>query len=163
MKSLVEMSLPQSDIENIAKQLDGMTGMVKAFSTSLNDTQRVGLRTMAEGREGLVRTISRIANTHVSSLPRNEDPTQLENALAYYDQLANVLQKTGLLHEMIDDTVTALGADIMAISDRYSNFLQTARLGDNSLDMAMNQLDAYNQRFGARSAVKETSEDTPVP
>lgn len=157
---MIETSIPLPDLENISKKLDGIAEQVKPFSTSLNDSQRIGLRTMAEGREGLVRTISRIAGTFATSLPRNEDPSQLENALAYYDSLAALLQKTALLHEMIDDTVTALGADIMATADRYTSYLQTARSGNTNLDMAMNQLDAYNQRFGTKPAAKEPGETT---
>ena len=162
MQKLVSGFLSKPDIDKIYQSLDQVIAVVKPVSTSLNDTQRIGLRTMAEGREGMVRTISRIALTHLDSLPRNEDPKEVEETLAYYDQLAALLQKVSFFHEMLDDTITAVGADVMAITDRYGGYLQAARVGNTSLDMALDQLDAYNKRFGTRTAKEEQAPEVPL-
>lgn len=103
----------------------------------------------------MARTISRITLTHTDCLPRNENPEEAETALKYYDQLAGLLQKAAFFHEMIDDTLTAVGADIMAMVDRYAGFLQAARAGNTSLDMALDQLDEYNKRFANKSEEQE--------
>lgn len=157
MEKLVTRFIDEPAFEEAHKELDNRIGLVKKFSTSLSDTERHGLRTMGEGREGFVRTVSRIALTHVDCMPRNENPEEMEQALAYYDKLASLLQKVAFYHELVDDTLVALSNDIMGMADRYTGYLQTARAGNNSLDMALDQVDAYNKRFAARSADNGTA------
>jgi hypothetical protein len=162
MEKYVTRFLGEPDFIKAHADLDLAVGLVKPFSTSLNDSQRIGFRTMADGREGMVRTVCRISLTHIDCLPRNENPEEMELALAYYDKLAGLLQKAALYHELIDDTLTAVGGDIMALADRYTGHLQTARAGNNSLDMAMDQVDEYNRRFVSKTSPEEPDPVTPV-
>lgn len=155
MEKFVTRFFAQPDIDKAQTDLEQRINTIKPFTASLNDSQRLGLRTMAEGREGLARTISRIAITHFENLPRNENPEEMEAALAYYDKLSTLQQRVLFYSEMIDDTLTGLGADIMAMADRYVGYLQTARNGNNNLDMALSQVDDYNKRFGNRSSKPE--------
>jgi hypothetical protein len=162
MEKYVTRFLAEPDFDTAHAELDQRIVIVKPFSTSLNDSQRIGIRTMAEGREGMVRTVCRISLTHVDCLPRNENPGEMEKALAYYDRLAGLLQKVALYHEMIDDTLVAVGGDIMALADRYTGYLQTARAGNNNLDMALDQVDEYNRRFAGKPLPQEPDPVTPV-
>ncbi len=162
MENHVNRFLAGPDFDLAHAELDQRTSFLKSFCTSLNDSQRVGFRTMAEGREGLVRTVCRISLTHRNYLPQSENPEEMEKALAYYDRLAGLLQKVALYHEMLDDTLVALGGDIMGMSDRYTGYLQVARTGNNSLDMALDQVDEYNRRFAGKASVEEPAVVTPV-
>jgi hypothetical protein len=163
MQKLVTSFLDEANFELAHKELDDRIGNIKKFSVSLNDSERLGLRTVAEGREGYVRTVSRIALAHTESLPRNEDPNELAQMLAYYDRLGLLLQKLHLYTEMVDDTMMAAGVDIMAMTDRYISHLQTARSSNTSLDMAMNQVDDYNKRFTGRATAAEPVPVVPAP
>lgn len=155
MNKLVTSFLDEANFELAHRELDERIGIVKKYSVSLNDTERIGLRGMAESREGYARTVSRVAITHLDSLPRSENPEEMQQALAYYDRLAELLQKVNHYQEMIDDTLTALGGDIMAMADRYTGYLQAARSGNTSLDMALDQVDAFNKRFGAKPSAEQ--------
>jgi hypothetical protein len=162
MENYVNRFLGEPDFDTAHAELDQRISMLKPFCVSLNDSQRVGFRTMAEGREGLVRTVCRISLTHRKSLPQDENPEELEKALVYYDKLAGLLQKVSLYYEMTDDTLTALGGDLMAMCDRYTGYLQVARTGNTSLDMALNQVDEYNKRFTGKASEEEPAPVTPV-
>jgi hypothetical protein len=158
MKRLVFTFMPQDQLAKTNDALTGVVGMVEPFGTSLNNEERMGSRSMKEGREGYARTTSRVSLEFVDSLPRNEDPAELQASLAYYDELARVRVKAARVLEIIDDTAMALGVDIMAMADRYTSYLQTAREGNTSLDAALQQIDEYNKRF----AIRPNEEDAPV-
>lgn len=91
MEKLIKNFFGEAETQKAQADLDQGISNFKSFATSLNNSQRRGLRTMAEGREGLARTISRVSLTHGDCLPRNEDPAELEQSLAYYDRLAGLL------------------------------------------------------------------------
>ena len=57
------------------------------FKINLTNDEKKGARTMAEGREGYARLISRIANQFPNSLSRADVPTELSNLLTYYHDL----------------------------------------------------------------------------
>lgn len=63
---------------------------------------------------------------------------------------------------MIDDTLTALGTDIMDLADRFAVYLQTARSGNNNLDMALDQLDQFNKRFAKKTGVRKAIPESPI-
>jgi hypothetical protein len=64
--------------------------------------------------------------------------------LAYYSLLSLLRPKAGKFLEMLDDTQTAAGTDVMAMVDRYTNYLQTARKSNTAPDMALGEVDAWN-------------------
>jgi dsDNA-binding SOS-regulon protein len=53
MLKTVQKQLPGAEADNMLKQLDLLQKQMAEYNVSLNDEQRRGLRTMAEGREGL--------------------------------------------------------------------------------------------------------------
>lgn len=145
----VQKQLPVADADNMLKQLDLLHQVMQDYHAGLSTDQRKGVRTMAEGREGFAKLVSDIAIVHQESLPRNEYPGDLKEALAYYSLLSGVRLAAAKLYEMVDDTQTTIGIDIMAMTDRFSGYLQTARKANNALDMALNEVDNWNSRFGA--------------
>lgn len=155
----IQKQLPVADAGFMQTQLDLLINQLNTYNVSLNDDQRKGLRTMAEGREGFAKLVGDIALAHTESLPRNEDPKELQEALAYYSQLSKLRVQAAKLYEMLDDTQTATGMDVMAMVDRYSAYLQAARNANTALDGALNEVDKYNSRFGA---VGEKTEKEPV-
>lgn len=156
---MVQKQLTATDAETIATQLGTLQQLMLPVQVSLNDTQRIGLRTMAEGREGFAKLVSDIALTNTENLPRNEDAKELQSLLNYYSALSKLRLSAAKLAEMLDDTQTAAGADVMNMVDRYTGYLQTARKSNNALDSSMNEVDAWNSRFGKSPGKADEPED----
>src|SRR6478736_8339959 len=117
------------------------------FKINLTDEEKKGSRSMAEGREGYVRLISRIANQFPNSLSRADAPTELSNLLAYYNDLeSNRLALTQAM-ETIHEIQLGAATDIMTLVDRYAGSLQSSRTNEGSLDMAMKEVDEWNSRY----------------
>ena len=120
---------------------------MKPYILNLTDEEKLGLRTMGEGREGYARMISRVATQFPNSLSRVDDPAELSGILEYNQRLeANKLALLQAL-ESIDEIQRGAAADIMTMVDRYAANLQLSRANDGSLDLAMADVDAWNQRF----------------
>lgn len=148
----------------IQQMTDGANAAMTLFqpnSVNLTNAEASGLRTMSQGREGIVRLISKIATQNVNNLPRNEDPAQLSERLDYYASLSSLRQAFMPIFEMIDNTQNALGADIMQLSDRYAGYLQAARSSNSALDMAMGEVDDWNKRFGERPVEEDNNPEPP--
>lgn len=131
------------------------------FTVSLTDTERRSVRSVAEGREGYVREVYRVANEFQNSLPRSFDVARFEQKLELFDQWKSLLVILEKLAEMADDTVLQLGAELMEDVDTSYPILQTMRKIDPNLDRAMQALDDYNKRFGGNSSTPPTTPDTP--
>src|SRR6187431_1256367 len=121
------------------------------FKINLTDEEKKGTRSMAEGREGYARLISRIANQFPNSLSRADVPSELANLLDYYSGLE--ANKMALLQAMETVEEIQLGAatDIMTLVDRYTVNLQVSRGNEGSLDLAMRDVDEWNRRFVPKS------------
>lgn len=117
-----------------------------AFKINLTNEEK-SARSMAEGREGYARLISRIANQFPNSLSRVDVPTELANILTYYDNLEAVRLAYLQGLETIQETQLGAAIDAMTLVDRYASNLQISRANEGALDLAMREVDEYNQRF----------------
>lgn len=120
---------------------------LQPYISNLTDEEKLGLRTMAEGREGYARLISRIATQFATSLSRADDPAELTALLDYNTRLEG--NKLALLQslESVEEIQLGAAADIMTLTDRYTANLQISRANEGSLDLAMQDVDNWNQRF----------------
>jgi hypothetical protein len=126
--------------------IDQLTAL-KPFKVNLTDDAKKGSRTMAEGREGLARLVSKIAMANIDSLARENDPVELEDKLAYDAKLEELRQTAMTILETVQEVQLANGIDIMKMVDAFSNNLQTSRSRNGSLDAAMGEVDEWNKRF----------------
>lgn len=105
------------------------------------------MRTMAEGREGYARLISRIATQFPNALSRADEPAELTDLLDYYNNLEGgrmaILQNL----ETVEEMQLGASSDIMTLTDRYKSNLQISRENDAALDFAMREVDEWNSRF----------------
>ena len=124
-----------------------LTPSFNTFKINLNDDEKRGLRTFAEGREGYVRNVSRVATQFPNALSRSDVPTDLSNLLDYYGNLESVRLALRQALEIIEETSLGVTADGMTFADRYVQSLQIARQNDAALDAAMKEIDDYNKRF----------------
>ena len=120
---------------------------LNSFKINLTDEEKIGTRSMAEGREGYARLISRIANQFPNSLSRADVPTELATLLDYYNNLE--ANRMALLQAMetIEEIQLVGAADIMTLVDRYASNLQVSRGNEGSLDLAMGEVDLWNKRY----------------
>ena len=117
------------------------------FKVNLTNEQKQGTRSMAEGREGYARLISRIANQFPNSLSRVDVPSELSGVLDYYNGLE--ANRMALLQamEIIEEIQLAAATDVMTLVDRYAANLQISRGNEGSLDLAMGEVDQWNKRY----------------
>lgn len=134
-----------------------------AFKISLTNDEKQATRSMAEGREGYARLISRIANQFPNSLSRVDVPTDLSNMLAYYDNLEAVRLAYVQGIETIEETQLGAATDIMTMVDRYAKNLQISRENEAALDVAMKEVDEWNKRFASNKNATPTTPATPTP
>lgn len=127
------------------------------FKISLTTEQKIGTRSMAEGREGYARLISRIANQFPNSLSRVDVPTELSGLLDYYNGLEANRMALMQAMETIEEMQLAAATDVMTLVDRYAANLQISRGNEGALDLAMSEVDQWNKRY----ANKKDAEVTP--
>ncbi len=156
MKAMI-LSRPAEDvIQKMSDYTKDAIALFQSYSISLDDKDRKGLRTMAEGRQGIAETMCRVAVNFEECLPRTENAQDMVAALDYHSKLA-MLQTTLIkLFEMVDDTLVAQGVDVVKMYDRYNVHFQGARLHNSNLDMALQPIDDYNKRF---ANLKEEEEE----
>lgn len=117
------------------------------FKINLTDEQKLGSRSMAEGREGYSRLISKIATQFPNSLSRADVPTELSSLLDYYSNLESNRMALLQAMETIEEIQLAAATDIMTLVDRYTASLQISRSNEGSLDLAMGEVDQWNKRY----------------
>lgn len=128
------------------------------FKINLSDEQKLGSRSMAEGREGFARLVSKIATQYPNSLSRADVPTELSSMLDYYSNLEG--NRIALLQaiETITEIQLASATDIMTLVDRYTASLQISRSNEGSLDLAMGEIDQWNKRFAHKTDTKAATD-----
>ena len=122
------------------------------FKISLTNEEKQGMRSMAEGREGYARLIARIATQFPNSLSRVDTPAELNNLLAFNDNLEACRMSLLQALETIEEISIGTTTDIMTLVDRNNDSLEISRKNEGSLDLAMKEVDEYNTRFGKRNA-----------
>jgi len=158
MRKFIISAAPKTVTDTFVAAVNSAIAPLVPFKINLTDDEKQA-RSMAEGREGYARLVSRIANQFPNALSRVDVPSELVNVLTYYDQAESC--KFALLQalEIIQEIGLGVSIDGMVLVDRYADNLQISRKNDASLDLAMREVDEYNSRFGAKKAAK-TKEDT---
>jgi len=146
------LSIPAKAVtDTYTATITGALTPINPYKINLTDDEKPGMRTMAEGREGYARLISRIATQFPDALGRSDSPEELAALLDYYGNLEGgriaILQNL----ETFEEIQLGASADIMALTDRYKNNLQLSRENDAALDLAMRDVDSWNSRFTNKS------------
>lgn len=147
MEKMIRALLPLEEQQAVVKTLGECRDKFKSISVGLSDSEKTGVRSMAEGREGLARLVNKIALAHINSLAREDDPKDLDGRLLYDSQLEDIRQQIMALYEVVEETQLANSRDIMTLVDKFTGSLQSSRKGNASLDMSMREVDEYNKRF----------------
>lgn len=151
MRSLIITKLPTATADAIKTAMQAQIATLQPFKINLNDGEKIGGRTMAEGREGLARLVSKIASANIESLARELNPQDLDDRLAYDAKMEELRILALKFLENIAETQLANAVDIMTYVDAYSENLQTSRKNNGSLDLAMREVDEWNKRFAHKT------------
>jgi len=149
MNLLVKTFAQQDDLKKATVQLKAQAAAMAPHKVSLSNETRKNLRVVGTSRLGLVEIVSRLATQYDDKLAKDEKALDLSERVNYLHALKDYKLAVKNLHELLDDTEKALGNDIMAYVDKFSNSLRSARKFDGDLDDAIKDLDDYNARFGA--------------
>lgn len=158
MRKYITTSAPKTVTDTFVTAVNTAIVPLAPFKINLSDTEKQA-RSMAEGREGYARLVSRIANQFPNALSRVDVPSELVNVLTYYDQIEGCKFSLFQALEIIQEIGLGISIDGMVLVDRYVANLQIARKNDASLDLAMREVDEYNSRFGVKKGEK-TKENT---
>jgi hypothetical protein len=93
---------------------------------------------------------------NINELARSDNPEEMGAKLDYFHSLETAKQAAIQLVEMIENTQAAVGADVMALFDRYCQQLQSRLNSNSTLDNAMQVIDDYNKRFGGNGETPAT-------
>ncbi|KAA5535122.1 hypothetical protein F0919_11065 [Taibaiella lutea] len=150
-------------MEKITTYVNDFNKALEPDAVIVEDEAKEGIRTMAEGREGLVRLVSKIAVQHDDSLGKKDNASQLVELLEYDSSLETMRQAIKALMEYITDTQWGNSADIMVVADRFKRTLQEQRNNSAALDSAMKEVDEWNKRYGRNEKNDTDTTDTPTP
>jgi len=156
MRPLIITKLPTATADAIKTAMQTQITTMQPFKINLNDGEKIGGRTMAEGREGLARLVSKIASANIESLAREHNPQDLEDRLAYDAKMEELRILAMKFLENVAETQLANSVDIMTYVDAYSENLQTSRKNNGSLDLAMREVDEWNKRFAHKNDTPPT-------
>lgn len=159
MAKNIQNPLPPATGLSITAQVNAVVATMRPYNVAITDKQKKGKRTMAEGREGFVRLVSRIAFQHPNSLSRSDNPGELLTALDMDALLESAKQATKELYEMLNDTQFANSRDIMELTKSYTRALQMDRERNAALDSAMKEVDDWNERYGRNSPMEDDPEN----
>ena len=151
MRPLIITKLPTATADAVKAAMQTQITAIVPFKINLSDGEKIGGRTMAEGREGLARLISKIASANIDSLAREHNPVDLEDRLAYDAKMEDLRQLGMKFLETITETQLANSVDIMTLVDAYNDNLQSSRRNNGSLDLAMREVDEWNKRFAHKT------------
>lgn len=160
MRKLITDIPPAAVLTGMITDLNKATAALEPFKINLTNEEKSGSRSMGQNREGYVRMISAVATQFPNSLGRTDDPRDLVDILNYNSALKGVLMAVFQATETIQETLLGVGIDTMTLSDRFVDNLQISRKHDGSLDLAMEQIDEYNKRFGRRDNPEDDVELT---
>lgn len=164
MKKQLSLSdvLNSQELSDAIMHLQEFGRSIKKFVISLSAEDRIGIRTIAEGREGYAREMLRISRIYINSLPREYNVEEFEELFRLYDEWKPILTESEMYAEQIDDTLVAIGMEIMKNADTANGFLQIARKGNANLDRAMEGIDRFNSRYGKSGDGSSTTNTPPI-
>lgn len=160
MRKIISTQAPKTTTDALVTQMNAAITTFTPFSVNLTDNEKEGGRSMAEGREGYVRLIARIATQNPNALSRADSPVELNTLLDYYANLQGTRQAVLSLLEKIEETQLGAATDIMVLSDRYVKNLQIERNNNSSLDLSMREIDEWNKRFASNKNIDINANNT---
>jgi hypothetical protein len=153
-QNLISLSLTDADYTEI----DAALAVLERHATSLIDlsaSDRRSLNKMGDKSEAFCRQALRVLDQNRQVLPPTLDLAEAQRDLAQFDLLRTRAVRLEVLMGKIEDTLTALGSDVMSASLEGYALLRVVGQGSG--------LETLRQSMGARFARRSaaTKEDAP--
>ncbi|HEX3009260.1 MAG TPA: hypothetical protein VHO90_16770 [Bacteroidales bacterium] len=118
------------------------------FLISLTKAERKRLRTIGPSRIGYVSEINIASNAHRPALSGDFKLEEYNKDLALYNDLTEVMSWLMPVHEALENTIMALGGEVMKNSDIAYDYLKThaKKTNDENIAAAVNRIKAILKR-----------------
>ena len=157
-------NLPSAaDAEVIRLAVRDITTQVRPSITSLSQEQRRGMRKMGPRRLAYAQAALRHVTQNEDVLPRNENSIDFANTTNQYQRLIILRDVTSSLLEMLDDTVMAIGIDLMRYTKMTHDSFKAANDIEPVYDDILRELDDFNKRSTQDDTTAETPTTPPAP
>jgi hypothetical protein len=112
------------------------------FLVNLTAEERKALRTIGPNRLGYVTEVHLASNTHTPALASDFDLAEFNKDKAGYTDLAEIRAWAEQLMESIDNTMMALGAELMKQTDTAYGYLKihAKKTNDQNLNATMDRI-----------------------
>ncbi len=156
-QNLISLNLTDADYAEIDAALDVLDSQFsKLINLSVNE--RRGLSKMGDKSEAFCRQALRVLDQNRHVLPPTLDLAEAQRDLAHFDQLQERAVRLQGLQGKMDDTLTALGSDVMSASLEGYALLRV--VGEGSGLETLRQ--GMSARFARRPAgAREDAVNTP--
>ena len=152
-----------ADAETTRLAIRDIATQMRPSVTSLSQEQRRGMRKMGPRRLAYAQAALRHVTQNEDVLPRNENSIDFTNTNEQYQRLIVLRDVTSSLLEMLDDTVMAIGIDLMRYTKMPHDSFKSANENDPVYDDILRELDDFNKRSTQDDTTAETPATPPAP
>jgi hypothetical protein len=135
-----------ADTETLRLAVRNTTTQFRPAAISLSQEQRRTMRKMGPRRLAYAQAALRHVVQNEDVLPRSETSASFQNTNDHYQRLIVLRDVTSTLLEMLDDTVMALGIDLMRYTKMSHDSFKSANEIDPAYDEILRELDEFNKR-----------------
>ena len=162
----ISATLSQAQKQDIQNDIDTIKGVL-SFLVNLTPDQRKSLRKMGTKRTGYVADVFDAVKTNPDVLAAAFDFAEYEKDKILFDDLSEVSGWLAALAEGVDDTLMALGNELMKQSDSGYDYLKRAAKDNEALSTVVDKIGeafAGQGRTGAddSEATEGGSDATPA-
>lgn len=150
----ISATLTPEDQQQIAAAIAAVRDRLP-FLLNLSPNQRRELPKMGDKSRAFVQIALTVARQNPDILPRSFDLEEMERDVALFEALAPLLLSVAQLHELLDDTLLAVGSESYTAALKVYNYAKVSG--------QMNGLDAAMREMGQRFARSPRSPQEPLP
>ena len=162
-QNLISVSLTDADYAEIDGALTVLENQFgKLINLSINE--RRGLSKMGDKSEAFCRQALRVLDQNRHVLPPTLDLAEAQRDLSHFDQLRERAVRLQGLQGKMDDTLTALGSDVMSASLEGYALLRVVGEGSGLEALRQGMSARFSRRAsGAREGAANTAGTTATP
>lgn len=162
-QNLISVSLTDADYAEIDGALTVLENQFgKLINLSVNE--RRGLSKMGDKSEAFCRQALRVLDQNRHVLPPTLDLAEAQRDLSHFDQLRERAVRLQGLQGKMDDTLTALGSDVMSASLEGYALLRVVGEGSGLESLRQGMSARFSRRpAGAREGAANTAGTTATP
>ncbi|KAF0249497.1 MAG: hypothetical protein FD167_1101 [bacterium] len=111
-----------------------------SFGVNLTDSEKQSLLKLSDKNRMFLRKVLEAINRHPDIVPNRFNVEELKNDVELHFQLANLLQESRLLTELLEDSYRLAGSEAYAGSLVAYKYLQAANVSTGELDAELDEL-----------------------